>query len=256
MTRKIAIVSGKGGVGKSATAANLGIALAQFGKDVTVVDANFTTPDLSLHFGSPIGTPTLHHVITGDFRLEDAIHVHPSGLKIIPASIAIGDMKRTRYSKHRLDRIIDRITGDFVLLDTQAGLSNEVQMVMASADEVLVVTNPEWPAITDALKTILIAKEHGAKVTGVVLNRVTNQKIEPSLKGVESILETEIIGVVPEDIHIKQSIATKNPVIIYEPNSDAAIAFKEIAAKIAGVNYKPPHKYKRKFKLMLKNLFG
>ena len=69
-------------------------------------------------------------------------------------------------------------------------------------------------------------------------------------------METDIIGVVPEDRHVKHSIATKNPVIVYEPNSDAAIAFKEVAAKIAGIKYRMPNKFKRKAKLMLKNLFA
>lgn len=254
MTRKIAVISGKGGVGKSTTVANVGIALAQFGKDVTVVDANFTTPDISIHFGSPIGTPTLHHIMAGEFRIQDAIHLHPSGLKIIPASIAIPDMKRTKYS--RLEKIIDKLTGDFVFLDTQAGLSSEVMSVIAASDEVLVVTNPEWPAITDALKAIILAKEHGAHVTGVVLNRVRRDNLEPSMSGIESILETPIVSVVPEDPAIRMSIATKNPVVVSEPHSDAAIAFKELAANLAGVAYEPPSKFKRHMRTLLKKLFG
>jgi septum site-determining protein MinD len=254
MTRKIAIVSGKGGVGKTSTAANLAICLAQLGRDVTLVDANFTTPDLTMHFGTPIGTPTLHHILAGEYTIEQAIHTHVSGLKFIPASIAIADMKKTRY--HRLEKVVEKLKSDFVILDTQAGLSSEVLSAIAACDEVIVVTNPEWPAITDALKTIIMAKEYGAHVTGVVLNRVTNSKIEPNMKGLESLLETSIIAVVPEDKAMKEAVASKNPVVVSAPNSDAAIAFRQLSANIAAVTYHAPGKFRRRMARIFGTLFG
>ncbi len=254
MTRRIAIISGKGGVGKSTTAANLAICLAQLGRQVTLVDANFTTPDLTMHFGTPAGTPTLHHVLASEYTVEQAIHTHVSGLRFIPASIAIADMKKARY--HRLEKLIEKLKGDYIILDTQAGLSSEVLSVIAASDEVIVVTNPEWPAITDALKAILLAKEYGAHVTGVVLNRVTNSKIEPNMKGLETLLETNIISVVPEDKATKEAVASRNPVVISDPDSDSAIAFKQLAANIAAVTYRPPSSFRRRMSRIFKRLFG
>lgn len=254
MTRKIAIVSGKGGVGKTTTAANLAICLAELGRDVILVDANFTTPDLTMHFGTPIGTPTMHHILAGEYTIEQAVHTHVSGLKFIPASVAITDMKKARY--HRLEKMIEKLRGDYVILDTQAGLSSEVLSVIAAADEVLVVTNPEWPAITDALKTILLAKEYGAHITGVVLSKVTNSKIEPNMKGLESILEANIVAVVPDDREVKESVAIKNPVVVSSPNSDAAIAYRQLAASIAAVPYKAPGRFKRRMARIFERIFG
>ncbi|MFH0962240.1 MAG: cell division ATPase MinD [archaeon] len=254
MTRRIAIVSGKGGVGKTTTAANLAICLAQFGRDVTLVDANFTTPDLTMHFGTPVGTPTLHHIMAGEYTVDQSIHTHISGLKFIPASIAISDMKKRRY--HRLEKIVEKLKGDYVILDTQAGLSSEVLSVIAASDEVLVVTNPEWPAITDALKTIILAKEYGAHITGVVLNRVTNSKIEPNMKGLETILETNIVAIIPEDREAKEAIANKNPIVISSPNADSAIAYKQLAANIAAVPYKAPGKFSRRMARLFGKIFG
>jgi septum site-determining protein MinD len=254
MTRRIAIVSGKGGVGKTSTAANLAICLAQFGRSVTLVDANFTTPDLTMHFGTPLGTPTLHHVLACEYTVEQAIHTHVSGLRFLPASVAISDMKKARY--HRLEKMIEKLKSDFVILDTQAGLSSEVLSVIAASDEVLVVTNPEWPAITDALKTIILSKEYGAHVSGVVLNRVTNSKIEPNMKGLESLLETAIIAVIPEDHAVKEAVASKNPVCVSSPHSDAAVAFKQLAANIAAITYRPPSSFSRRMTRIFNRLFG
>jgi len=254
MTRRIAIVSGKGGVGKTTTAANLAISLAKLGRKVTLVDANFTTPDLTMHFGTPVGTPTLHHILAGEYTLDQSMHTHVSGLNFLPASIAIHDMKKRRY--HRLEKVIEKLKGDYIILDTQAGLSSEVLSVVAASDEVLVVTNPEWPAITDALKTIILAKEYGAHITGVVLNRVTNSKIEPNMKGLETILEANIVSIIPEDREVKESVANKNPIVISSPNSDAAIAFTQLAANIAAVEYRPPGKFKRRMGRFFEKLFG
>lgn len=252
--RTIAVCSGKGGVGKTTLVANLGLALAKFGRDVTVVDANFTTPDLSFHFSTPIGTPTLHHVLAGEIGLKYAMHFHPSGMKMVPASLALADARKAR--QHKFDKVVSELEGDFVLMDSQAGLGSDVTSVIQASDEVLVVTNPEWPAITDALKTILVAKSYGAKLTGVVINRVTNDRVEPGLKGVEGVLETKIIGIIPEDGHIRSSIAARNPAVLSEPHSEAAIAFKKLAADIAGIRYRPPGPFTRKMKRLVNRLLS
>ncbi len=232
----------------------MGLALAKFGRDVTIVDANFTTPDLSFHFGTPVGTPTLHHVLAGEVDLKYALHVHPSGLKVIPASLSLADARKTR--RHGFDKVVNRLGGDFVLVDSQAGLGPDVTAVIQASDEVLVVTIPEWPAITDALKTILVAKSHERGITGVVLNRITNEKVEPGLNGIEAVLDTGIIGMIPEDRAVKSSIAARNPAVISEPHSEAAIAFKKLAADIAGIRYRPPGPFTRKMKRLIVRLFS
>lgn len=253
-TRVMAVCSGKGGVGKTTLVANVGLALAKFGKDVTIVDANFTTPDLSFHFGTPMGTPTLHHVLAGEVDLKYALHVHPSGLKVIPASLSLADAGKAR--RHGFDKVVERLGGDFVLVDSQAGLGPDVVSVIQASTEVLVVTNPEWPAITDALKTILVAKGQGKRITGVVLNRITNEKLEPGLNGIEGVLDASIIGMIPEDRVVRASIATRNPAVISEPHSEAAIAFRKLAADLAGIRYRPPGPFTRKMKRLVSRLLG
>ena len=238
--RKIAILSGKGGVGKTTTSVNLGVCLAQLGKDTTLLDANFTTPDVAMHVGIPMGTPTLHHVLAGTAQLKHAIHLHYSGLKIIPASTAFNDIKRARYE--RFGEVVGLVDSDFVLMDCGAGLGRDVERVVENATESLIVTNPEWPAITNALKCIMISEELGVPVIGVVLNRVKYAQLEPAVKQVEAILDKPIISVIPDDDAVRLGIVTKNPLVISAPDSDAAQAYRKLAADLAGVAYRTPRR--------------
>ena len=89
MAKLITITSGKGGVGKTTTAINLGAALNAFGKEVIILDANLTTPNIGLHLGAPIVPVSLNHVLLGKARLSDAIYEHESGTKIITSSLSI-----------------------------------------------------------------------------------------------------------------------------------------------------------------------
>jgi septum site-determining protein MinD len=89
MTRFISIISGKGGVAKTTTSINLGAALSYFGKDVIVVDANLTTPNIGVHLGVPVVPVHLHHALQGKHNIRDAVYMHPGGTKFVPASIAL-----------------------------------------------------------------------------------------------------------------------------------------------------------------------
>ncbi|RMG76099.1 MAG: septum site-determining protein MinD, partial [Bacteroidetes bacterium] len=94
MSRLITITSGKGGVGKTTTAINLATAINSFGKEVVVVDANLTTPNVGLHLGAPIVPISLNHVLLGKAKVQDAIYEHESGTKIIPSSLSVNELRR------------------------------------------------------------------------------------------------------------------------------------------------------------------
>lgn len=241
MTRIIAIASGKGGVGKTTTAINLGRALHHFSCDSLVLDANLTTPNLSLQLGSPIVPVTLHDSLKGKASIRDAAYMHPSGLRVIPASIAFTEMNSV--SADRLREVMPDLhgTADVILLDAAAGLGEETLAAISSSHEVLIVTNPESSAVADALKTIRLAQKHGKEVLGVVVTRFHGDKYDMSLKDIEHILEHRIIGVIPEDGAVRKSHALKYPVVHSHPKSPSAKSYRNLAATILGVQHHEPH---------------
>jgi len=241
MTELISIISGKGGVGKTTTSVNLGASLNYFGKDVIVADANLTTPNLGLHFGAPIIPISLNHVLNGKARIADAIYEHESGTRVIPGSLSVKELNGIDFMKlGRVGKKLKKLSADYVIYDGASGLGNESFGGIIAADNLIVVTNPEIPAVTDALKTIKFAEEKGKKIKGVIITRFRNNKTEMSVSNIRDILEVPILGVVPEDKNMQEALAKKDALIHVRPNSKAAIAYKKIAAKIAGVGYQEP----------------
>lgn len=247
MAKLITIVSGKGGVGKTTTAINLGAALNSFGKEVIVVDTNLTTPNVGLHLGAPIVPVNLNHVLLGKAKVSDAIYEHESGTKIIPSSLSIKELKRLDHSKLKdVGKSLKRLA-DFIIYDSAAGLGEEAISSIEAADSLIIVTNPEIPAVTDALKTAKLAEEMGKEILGVVITRVRGARTEMPLDNVREMLDLPILGVIPEDNNMQRALAEKDAVFHTHPRSKAARAYKQLAAKVAGINYKAPGLFSRMF---------
>jgi len=240
MTRLILLSSGKGGVGKTTLTSNLAAALSDFGEKVIAMDANLTTPNLGLQLGMHLVPHTLHHVLKGESRLKDAIYPHPYGFKVIPASLRINDLKGV--DPGRLPEVSFNLMGkaDYIIMDSAAGLGREAISALSASDEIILVTNPNLPAVTDALKILKIAEESNVKVIGVVVNRIQGSKHELPIAGIGRLLGVPIIAEIPEDSNVAKSIATKKPLIEYSPNSPAAVEIKKLAALLIGKKYKPP----------------
>jgi len=250
MTKIITITSGKGGVGKTTTAINLAAALNSFGKDVIIVDANLTTPNVGLHFGAPIVPVSLNHVLLGKAKISDAIYEHESGTKIVPSSLSVKELRNINHSKLKdIGKKLKRLA-DIIIYDSAAGLGEEAIAAMEAADELIIVTNPEIPAVTDALKTSKVIEQLGKKITGVIVTRVKGNKNEMPLSNVQDMLELPILGIVPEDPNVPSSVVLKDALIHTHPKSKASKAYRQIAAKLIGIN-----NYKEKGSFF-GNLFG
>lgn len=252
MTRFITVISGKGGVAKTTTAINLGVALNMFGKDVTVVDANLTTPNVGLYLGAPVVPINLHHVLQGKHHITDALYMVPCGIKMVPASIALHDLRGVKPD--HLSKAVGGLDkgSDIVLLDAAAGLGREALAAIDASDELLVVTNAELPAITDALKTIKLAEELGKPVLGVVLTRSRADELEVSIRNIETILERPVIGVIPFDEAVREALQLKDAVVLTHPRSKAAVGYKRLAATMLGKewNERPAREFRFLRKLM------
>lgn len=238
MGRIITIISGKGGVGKTTTAINLGAALNKMGREVIIVDLNLNTPNIGIHLGAPIVPITLNHVLKGKAEIEEAIYEHSSGTKIIPSSLSVREI--TTFNSRKIPFIIRRLKdfADYIILDSAAGFSEEAIATIEAGEEIIVVTNPELPAITDALKAVKIARSSGKIVKGVVVTRHRNAKYEMPLSSIKSMLEAPIIGVIPEDDSVKHALTKRDAVVHTHPRSRVAKKYAEIAHKIDGTSWK------------------
>ena len=208
-----------------------------FGRDVLVIDGNLSTPNVGIHLNAPEVPVNLNHVLKGEAEPFEAVYEHDSGVKVIPASLSIKELKRTRPEKMKDFKKDFKKIAEYVIVDCAAGLGNEATCAIELADEVIIVTNPEMPAITDALKAVKFAEQLKKPVRGVIVTRVKKDDIELSPEVVREMLETSILGMIPEDDAVRKSISVKNAVVHSHPKSKASRAYKEIAANLLKIKY-------------------
>jgi septum site-determining protein MinD len=256
MAKIIVITSGKGGVGKTTTAINLGAAMNYFGEDVLIIDANLTTPNIGLHLNSPEVPVDLNQVLRGKADPIEAVYEHESGMKVMPSSLSIKELRKINPDKIKEFRSDFKKLSKNIIVDSAAGLGHEAQAVIEMADEIIVVTNAELPAITDALKTIKLAEGLGKHVLGVIVTRVKKDDLEMNPENVKEMLETQILGMIPEHKDIRRSLNLKDAVVHTHPKGLPARAYKEIAAKILNLPYNSDAERERffeKFWRMIRN---
>ncbi|MBR9702040.1 P-loop NTPase [Candidatus Pacearchaeota archaeon] len=237
MSKVIVITSGKGGVGKTTTAINLGAAMNHFHKDILVIDGNLSTPNVGIHLGSPEVPVNLNNILLEESDVFEAVYEHESGIKIMPSSLSIKELNKLQPKVIKKFKKDFKKVADYVIMDSAAGLGEEAKSVIEMADEIIIITNPEMPAITDALKTIKLAEQLKKPITGVIMTRVKKNHIELQPETVKEMLEVPILGMVPEDISISEALSLKNAVVHTHPKSNAARAYKEIAAKLLNIEY-------------------
>jgi len=231
----IAIASGKGGVGKTALTANMGLALAQLGKDVTILDADIEMANLELHFGLEAVEETLHSVLAGEADIKSCIYQGPEGIKVVPAGMSMDGLRKA--DPDNLSSVLDELMKitEFLLIDVPAGLSKSVISSLAVAQKVVMVVIPEVSSMSDALKTKIVAKKLGTEIMGAIINRAGyDVKTDLTTQEVEAILEMKVLGVVPEDVEMKRSTTFSQPLLLKSPNSPAAIAIKKLAKELFG----------------------
>jgi len=240
MTRLILLTSGKGGVGKTTLTSNLAAALSDLGENVIAMDANLTTPNLGLQLGMHLVPRTLHDVLKGESRLKDAIYPHPYGFKIIPASLGLNDLKGVDVGT--LPEVTFSLLGkaDYIIMDSAAGLGREAISALSSSDEIIIITNPDLPSATDALKVLKIAQESNIKILGAVVNRIKGHEHELSTEEIQGLLGIPVIAEIPEDDNVSKSISLKQTLLKYSPNSPAAVEIKKLAAYLTGRKYEKP----------------
>ena len=233
----IGVISGKGGVGKTTLVANLASSLTGLGYEVTVVDANLTTPHLGLQIGLSLAPITLHDVLKGKEDVFKAVCYHPFGFKFIAGGLSLESL-----SGVDVDKLVDVVntlsrSSDFTFLDSAPGFGKEATTALQAVEEVLIVTNPELQAVVDALKAKKLAESLNKKVLGVVLNRVKKSSYQMKKDEVEKMLECPVLAQIPEDENVPRAIALKLPVVEFSPNSPAATEILKLSYYLAGKSF-------------------
>lgn len=226
----ISIASSKGGSGKTTAALNLGVSLTQFGKDVTVVDSNLHNPNISLHLGAPQVPIHLNHVLNDLYHISEAVYRHNSGMKVVPASLSFKDMHAPLSN---LKNHLKQLETDYILVDTQSGFHENSIHAMNSSDEIIAITQPEIPAVSDALKTIRLARSLGIGCRGAIINKAGN-KHDMKPREIESFLNSKVLASIPFDSNIRLSLRAKEPLAHIDKKSPASVEYRKLAARLTG----------------------
>nr|WP_318711683.1 MinD/ParA family protein [uncultured Treponema sp.] len=243
-TRIIAITSGKGGVGKTNIAVNTAIAYAQLGKKVILIDGDLGMANVNVLL-SVVPQYNLMHVLNHKKTMKDIIIDTEFGFKFIAG--ANGFAKIANLSNDELDYFANEFASlgnaDIIIIDTGAGISNNVLQFLAASDEVYVITTPEPTAITDAYGIIKIIttefSDHRPINLKLLVNRVHSadegKRISDLIINIVSQFlnyKVEYIGFVYDDPAVQASVIRQKPFMAISPTSKPAVCLKHIVGRI------------------------
>lgn len=239
MGEAIVITSGKGGVGKTTTTANLGAALAQRGKRVALVDADIGLRNLDVVLGLENRIVyDLVDVVEGFCRLRQALIKDKrfEGLYLLPASQT---RDKNAVSPQQMRELVAQLKEefDFVLIDCPAGIEQGFKNAVAGADAAIVVTTPEVSAVRDADRVIGLLESEEMPSPRLVVNRLRPAMVRRGdMMDVDDILEilaVDLLGIVPEDEQIIVTTNRGEPAVA-TGNSRAGRAYRNIARRLLG----------------------
>ena len=249
--RIMAVTSGKGGVGKTFMSANLAAALTRQGERVLVLDADLGLANLDVVLNL-FPKVTLHDVFTGKCTLEEAILPAPGGFSVLLAGSGLVEYSRlTPEVREQLLKVIETVAPHFdrILLDTGAGISDVVLFAVSLADEVLVVATPEPTSLTDAYATIkVLATQQQRRSIRLVVNQVSragegrvirgqlqqvvDRYVTPLIEGPDNAVKLDLLGEVPSDLAVRESVQRRRLLLELLPGSPAAKAIVAVATKL------------------------
>lgn len=240
MGEVIVITSGKGGVGKTTTTANLGTGLAMMGKKVVLVDTDIGLRNLDVVLGLENRIVyDIVDVVEGKCRLKQALikDKRYEGLCLLPAAQT---RDKNAVNEEQMEQLCADLVKefDYVLIDCPAGIEQGFKNAIAGANRALVVTTPEVSAVRDADRIIGLLEANEIKDTRLIVNRIRPDMVKSgdmmNVDDIIDILAISLIGVVPDDQDIIISTNRGEPVVASEHGARSGQAYRNIAKRITG----------------------
>ncbi len=238
MGEVITFTSGKGGVGKTTTTANVGVGLSQLDKKVVLIDTDIGLRNLDVVMGLENRIMyNLVDVLTGRCRMKQALirdKRYPN-LYIIPSACI---KEHTKLSKTQMIHLVEELRAefDYVLIDSPAGIDDGFELATCSADHIVVVTTPQVAAVHDADCVLRILKRNPVVKTSLLINAYQEQMAKEGnmlrIEDVTGLLETELLGVVVEDSEI--IICQNHGEPVFKRKSRAELCYENICRRIIG----------------------
>ncbi len=243
LVRVLSVTSGKGGVGKTNCVVNMAVSLARVGKRVLILDADLGLCNLDVMLGlSP--KYNINHVLRGEMKIEDIIVTGPSGIMVIPAASGIQELTNLSVEERlaltsSIERLDTRV--DIMIIDTGAGISNNVMFFNTAAQEIIVVVTPEPTSLTDAYALMkVLMKKHGEKSFKLLVNSVRGEKEGKNIYSIISLVagrflnvSLEYLGYVVQDEKVSRAVLNQRAVVDMFPETPASLCFKAISERIS-----------------------
>lgn len=261
MSEVIVITSGKGGVGKTTSSANLGTGLAILGKKIVLIDADIGLRNLDVVLGLENRIVyDIVDVVDGNCRVKQALirDKKNQSLSLLPAAQT---KDKNSVTPEQMIKLCDTLKEDFdyVIIDCPAGIEQGFKNAIAAASKAIVITTPEVSAVRDADRIIGLLESNGIHNPLLVLNRVRVDMVKKgdmmSLEDVAEILAIDVLGVVPEDEHIVISSNKGEPAVL-DDESKAGQAYRNISKRVLGEEVQLMDlNYSETFLSKIKNMF-
>ncbi|MFN7251662.1 MAG: septum site-determining protein MinD [Anaerobacillus sp.] len=239
MGEAIVITSGKGGVGKTTTSANIGTALALSGKRVCLVDTDIGLRNLDVVMG--LENRIIYDIVD---VVEERCRLHQALIKdkrfeclmLLPAAQT---KDKEAVNPEQMKVIVKELKEDYdyVIIDCPAGIEQGFKNAVAGADKAIVVTTPETSAVRDADRIIGLLEQENIEAPKLIVNRIRNHMMKNGdmldVDEIVSILAIELIGIVADDDDVIKA-SNKGEPVAFQPTSRASIAYRNIARRILG----------------------